>query len=182
MFISIIRKIDMVNVFFAIIVAIALIWNEREYIQALILLISAISLLITKYKYSKASIFISYTCSLFFFGILLTKLTEVASFQSIMLPTNVFVILLISIIIAFIASYIQFGSGTLTIVWFILHLLMIGSTIHLSESSSLLAVYWSNEAQTYTIHSFYPFLLAGMLIGIYLEKYQIAIKREKNNN
>lgn len=182
MYSFLIQKMDMFNVFLALLATIALICNEQAYLQALLIIGSAVTLIATKYKFNRAIIFLTYACSIFYFGLFFTKITDIVPLQSIMLPSNVGYILILAITIGTIASYANFGSNTLSVVWLTLHLFILISTFQLSNQTSFFAAYWSEISQLYTIQTYYPFLLAGLLIGIYLEKYQVEIKRERRNN
>lgn len=180
MYNAIIQKLDILNIFLAVIAVIALILNSHAYLEAFILLIATLTLFATKYKCNRTFIFLSYTCSFIIFGLLFAKAAKEILFHSIIVPSNVAVVIIIAVIIGAITAYAKFGSNTLSIVWFCLHILMLISSIQIDFHSFLQSI-WSNEAQIFTIREFYPFLIASMLIGAFLEKYQMEIKRDRHN-
>ncbi|MEH6944282.1 hypothetical protein [Bacillus sp. JJ722] len=181
MYNSIIRKLDILNILLAVIAVIALILNSHAYITATILLIATLTLFVTKYKFNKAFIFLTYTCSFIIFGLLFAKAAKEIFFHSIIVPSNIAVVIILAIIIGAVATFANFGSNTLSIIWFCLHILMLISSIQIDFHSFFQSI-WSNEAQIYTIREFYPFLIASMLIGAFLEKFQVEIKRDRHNN
>ncbi|MGM9926098.1 MAG: hypothetical protein ACI35R_17775 [Bacillus sp. (in: firmicutes)] len=178
----VIQKFDMLNAVLALIAVIALILNSHAYVAALILMIATIALIAAKYKYHKALIFIAYACSIGLFGILFEKSAEEFFQGSLSSLSDIGIILGAAIVIGAIAAFRRFGTNTLSIVWFCLHILILLASTQIMGSDSFLRSLWSDEAQIYTIRSYYPFLLASMLVGVFLEKYQFEIKRERQNN
>ncbi|WP_042350671.1 hypothetical protein [Bacillus massiliigorillae] len=181
MYNAIIQKLDILNLILALIGMIALILNNHAYVTAIILILATLTLVSTKYKFNRALIFTTYTCSFIIFGLLFSKAAKEVFFHSFLMPSNIAIIILVAVIIGGIAAFAKFGSNTLSIVWFCLHILILISSIQV-DLHSFLGSIWSNEAQVFTIREFYPFLIASMLIGVFLEKYQVEIKRDRRNN
>lgn len=180
MYNSIIRKLDILNIVLAIVAMVALIVNQQAYLIALLLIISTISLVMTKHRFNKLFIFLTYTFTMTLFGILLVKVVDKIWLGSMLLPSNIIIILIMSLLIGGVAALAKFGTNTLSIVYFCLHILMIISAFQVNNLS-ILQSFWSFDAQIYTVQKLYPFLIAALLIGLFLEKYQMEIKRDRRN-
>lgn len=181
MYSTIIQKIDILNIVFAILATATLIMNEFAFLEALLIIASTVTLFITKHRYNKVFIFLTYTCSVFFFGLLFSRAADSFLLNSMTIPTNIAIVLLVAVIIGGISAFANFGSNTLSVVWLTLHLLMFVASVQMSTHISFISALWSNNAQLYTIREYYPFLIAGMLIGVFLEKYQVEMKKDHRN-
>ncbi|MFS0780149.1 hypothetical protein [Bacillus sp. 1P06AnD] len=181
MYSSIIQKIDIINCIFAVVSIFALIWNTNSYIEAVMIIVATITLIATKSAFNRTLIFITYAFSALIFGLLFSMLAETTTFNSFMLPSNYLSVAVLALIIGIIAAYARLESSILTLVWFTLYALMIISSFIMKDIPFLQAL-WSREAQLYMMQKFYPFLLASMFIGVFLEKYQVAMKRDHRSD
>lgn len=178
MYNTIIKNIDIVNVVFAIVATVMLLINENAYLLSCTILVTTFALLVTKYRFNRLFTFLTYAGSAFFFAYLYGEtITNVATASNYLL-----IIIAIASVIGLIASFVKLGSSTLSFVWLIMHLLVFITAFQMTNHTSFLQAFWSNNAQLYTISQYYPYLLAGFLIGVFLEKYQVAIKRDRRED
>lgn len=178
MYNTIIKNIDILNVVFAIVATVMLLINENAYLLSCIILVTTFALFATKYTFSRLFIFLTYTGSTFFFAYLYGE-----TMTSIVTASNyLLIIIVIAVVVGLIASFIKLGSNTLSFVWLIMHILVFITAFQMTNHTSFLQAFWSNNAQLYTISQYYPYLLAGFLIGVFLEKYQAAIQRDRRDH
>jgi hypothetical protein len=178
MFINIIRQIDGLNTLLAVLGAMALIFVDLNILEAILLVVTSLLLLLSKYRPHRSVIFFSYLSSIVFLGNLFLKTTEDAGKSTIWLPSSIFTLVIFAIVIAAIASLSRFGTTTLSIVWLTMHLLIFVSSLQLGN---FIQSFWSFNSQLLAIHQYYPFLIMSMLIGVFLEKFQLEMIREYRN-
>ncbi len=173
MYTSIIKNCDILNVVFALIATVMLLINEQAILLSAIILLTTFALLATKYKFNRLLIFVTYFGSALFFISLYGKTITTISFG---------VMVALSAVIGIIAVSLKLGSNTLSFVWVIMHILVFITAFQMTNYTSFLSALWSNNAQLYTISQYYPYLLAGFLIGVFFEKYQMALKRDRRED
>ncbi|WP_163099074.1 hypothetical protein [Peribacillus alkalitolerans] len=178
MFMNIIRQIDGLNIILAVLGAIALIFVDMNILEGILLVISSLLLFLSKYRPQRSVIFFSYLSSILFLGNLFLKTTEETSRSSIWLPSNITTLALFTAIIAAIAALSRFGTTTLSIVWLTTHILIFISSLQIG---SFIDSFWSYNSLFLAIHRYYPFLIMSMLIGVFLEKFQLEMIREYRN-
>jgi len=182
MYNTIIRKIDIINLVFSIVATVALLVNEHALFEAIIIIAATLTLVVTKYRFNKLFIFVTYSFSILFLGIIFTNTAGQFLFENISILTNIYFVIAVAIIIGGIAAFTNLGTNSLSMVWLVFHLFMFVSAIQMTNHVPFIKALWSSNAQLYTIREYYPFIIAGLLIGIFLEKYQKAIKHDQNND
>ena len=182
MYSTIIQKIDIINIVFAILATVTLIWNENAYVEALILIIATLALVASKYRFNSLLIFLTYSCSILFLGIIFSKSTEEMVLSGVTVPTNLIWIILIAVIAGAVATFFKLGTSSLTVLLTAFHILMFVSAIQLSDNIPFVQALWSSNAQLYTVRTFYPILIACLLLGVFLEKYQNEMKKDRRND
>ena len=182
MYTTIIQKLDIMNIVFAVLATVTLIWNENTYIEAAIIMVATLALLASKYRFHRLLIFLTYSCSILFLGIILSKSTEEVVINGLKMPSNLFWVVIIAVIVGAAAAFFRLGTNSMTVVLITFHILMFVSAIRLSDSVPFIKALWSSNAQLYTVHSYYPILIASLLLGIFLEKYQVEMKKDRRND
>ncbi|WP_050616374.1 hypothetical protein [Bacillus testis] len=181
MYSDMIKKIDIIICIAAAASVIALWLNTHAFIESIIIIIATVTLVASKSVFNRTLIFVAYAFSSLLLGLLFSMLAETITFNSFMLPSNYLSVVLLALLIGLIAAYARLESSILSVVWFTLYVLMIIASAMLKDISFLHA-FWSKDAQLYMMQKFYPFLLASMLIGVFMEKYQIAMKRDRRSD
>lgn len=182
MYTTIIQKLDIMNLVFGILAVITLTWNENAYVEALIILVATLALVASKYRFHRLLIFLTYNCSILFLGIIFSKSTEEVVINGLKMPSNFLWIAIIAILVGAAAAFFRLGTNSMTVVLITFHILMFISAIQLSNSIPFIKALWSSNAQLYTVHSYYPILMASLLLGVFLEKYQVEIKKDRRND
>ncbi len=182
MYNTIIRKIDIINLVFSIVATVALLVNEHALFEAIIIIVATLTLVATKYRFNKLFIFVTYSFSILLLGIIFTNTAGQFLFENISILTNIYFVIAVAIIIGGIAAFTTLGTNALSMVWLVFHLFMFVSAIQMTNHVPFIKALWSSNAQLYTIREYYPFIIAGFLIGMFLEKYQKAIKHDRNND
>lgn len=181
LYLSIIRKIDLFNILFALFGAMALWIYEGAWLELSVMLTSTLLLLISKYKYNRPIIFFAYFFSTLFFAILFAKTSEEFSVKFSLIPSSIYGLIGITILIGLVAAAARFGTSTLSLVWLTLHLLVFFATLQMSQYTSFFKAFWSSNAQMIAVQEYYPFIVMGMLIGVFLEKFQMELMRDYKN-
>ena len=174
MYTTLIQKLDIMNIVFAVLATVTLIWNENTYIEAAIIMVATLALLASKHRFHRLLIFLTYSCSILFLGIIFSKSTEEVVINGLKMPSNLLWIVII--------AFFRLGTNSMTVVLITFHILMFVSAIRLSDSVPFIKALWSSNAQLYTVHSYYPILIASLLLGVFLEKYQIEMKKDRRND
>ncbi|MGN1385867.1 MAG: hypothetical protein ACI4XS_04615 [Bacillus sp. (in: firmicutes)] len=182
MYTTIIQKLDITNLVFGILAVITLIWNENAYVEALIILVATLALVASKYRFHRLLIFLTYSCSILFLGIIFSKSTEDVVINGMKMPSNLIWITIIAVLVGAVCAFFKLGTNSMTAVLITFHILMFISAIKMSTSVPFIKALWSSNAQLYTVHTYYPILIASLLLGVFLEKYQIEIKKDRRND
>ncbi|WP_108671570.1 hypothetical protein [Peribacillus acanthi] len=178
MFMKIIRQIDGLNTMLAVLGAIAILFIDFNIVEGILLVIASLLLLLSKYRPLRSVIFFSYVSSIAFLGNLFLRTTEETNNSTIWLPSSITTVIIFAIVIAAIASLSRFGTTTLSFIWLALHLLIFISSLQMGH---FIQSFWSFNSQFLAIHQYYPFLIMSMLIGVFLEKFQLEMIREYRN-
>lgn len=182
MYTTIIHKLDIANLVFGILAVVTLIWNENAYVEALIIITATLALVASKYRFHRLLIFLTYSCSILFLGIIFSKSTEDVVINGLKMPSNLIWIIAIAIIVGGVCAFFKLGTNSMTALLIAFHILMFISAIKMSANISFIKALWSSNAQLYTVHTYYPILIASLLLGIFLEKYQIEMKKDRRND
>lgn len=178
MYNTIIKNIDILNVVFAIVATVALLMNDADILQACIILVATITLLATKYQFNRVFIFLTYTSSTFFFAFLYAKTVTDYTENT----QHLIIVIAVSLLVGIIGATLKLGSNTLSFVWITMHILIFITAFQMTSHTVFIKALWSSNTQFYTISQYYPYLLAGFLIGVFLEKYQVAIKKDRRDD
>lgn len=178
MFKSILRILDFLTILFALVAGFSLWMDGNSLISPLLIILSPVLLLLAKYHGNRYLLFAAYvTTTVYFTAIIYNGLSNSALdfFQS---GLSVLAIASAAVLLSIIAAVVGFGTNTLTILWLALHALVTFETIALNSASGFLAHFWSTQVVETVIRSDYPFLLAVIWIGLFLDKYQRELTRE----
>lgn len=179
MFNTIVHKADLLNIGFSIIAVIALIMNEGKFILSAILLAATGALLFSKRIPSRVSIFIAYTATTMFLAILFFTYGGEHLVENVSILGSTAIIFLVSLLIGGLAALSRFSTNSISVLWLALHTLILIASFRTMGDGSILTALWGEEAQKQVINSFYPILIAAVLIAVFLDKYRFEIKRER---
>ena len=176
---NLLRTIDIITILLAAAAAYSMIVLETALVNSLLIAAAPVLLLIAKYKGSKLLLFFAYMCTtLYFTAVLYDTFSEGAEryftsgWPAVLLAAA-------ALIISIAAAIIGFGTNTLTILWFMLHLLVIRQTLVLYVPSSFFSHFWARETADMAITRGYPVLLMAVWLGLFLDKYQRELRRER---
>ncbi|WP_455663377.1 hypothetical protein [Pradoshia sp.] len=175
MFIYIMKRIDYINLIGFLVGSLILLIMRAEYLIGILLLAGGILLILSKINGSLMMYFLTYFVHLFLIGTIIYSLllhNERIWSQYVFIGVS-------SLAIAVMAVLVRTSTGTLSLFWLCLHILIIiqAAISHVSFMSA----YWSISSLEQVFHSFYPLLIASFLIGIFFDRFQTELKREYSN-
>ena len=175
MFNDIMKRIDYANMIGFLAGGLILLLVRAEYLIGFLVLAAGVLLIWSKVNRATIIYLVTYFIHLFFAGIIIYG----HFINNEQTWSNYAFIGIAALAIAVMAFLVRTNTGTLSLFWLSLHILLIIQAF--ITPGSFMSDYWSINSIQQVFHSFYPLLIAVFLIGLFLDRFQTEIKREYSN-
>lgn len=137
-----------------------------------LLLIAGVLLILSKHNGTPFIFFMTYAFHLYLIGLFIF---ELLSIHWLSISPYLFMAFL-AVFISLIALIIRSNTSTLTLFWFVLHILILAYGFF--SGGTFWSSVWSPESIHAVFKTFYSVLIAFFLVGIFLDRFQTELKRE----
>lgn len=175
---NLLRLLDILVIFLALIAGYSLWVDESSLLSIILIVLSPALLLFSKYKRNRILLFIAYVTTTVYFTSIIYNGLSANSTEFFREDFSILSLGIFAIVISAVAAVVGFGTNTLTILWFTLQCIVLFETMMHYPMQQFSQYFWSNPVMNDVIQNDYPILLMVVWIGLFLDKYQRELIRD----